>query len=49
MFTFWALVRTNDVGFIKVTIQADNQFIAQNMLKGMYGDKLLTEAAYGGR
>ena len=45
MYQFWALVRTNDVGYIRVTVMADSQYQANQMLKGMYGDKLLSEAA----
>lgn len=49
MYEFWANVRTNDVGFIRVTIWADNPWQATQMLRGMYGDRLLTEAAQAPR
>ncbi len=45
MQTYWANVRTTAGGFIKVTIQAPNPFVATEMLKAMYGDKLMSDFA----
>lgn len=48
MKTFWALVKTSTqpgAGFTKVTIQADNTYMATQLLKGMYGPLMLSESA----
>jgi len=45
MNTYWALMRTVAGGFIRVTVLADNPYNAYQMLKSMYGDKLLSESA----
>lgn len=48
MKTFWALVKTSTqpgAGFNRVTIQADNTYMATQLLKGMYGPLLLSESA----
>ena len=45
MYKWWAFVRTGLGTFIKVTIYADNQYQATEMLRGMYGDNLQCEAA----
>ena len=45
MYTWWGLVQTTVGGFMRVTVQADNAYQAQQMMKSMYGDKLLTEGA----
>jgi hypothetical protein len=42
MQTYWANVRTTAGGFIRVTVQAPNPFVAMEMLKAMYGDKLMS-------
>ena len=43
MNTYWAFVRT-DQGFMRVTVQAPDPFTALNMFKGMYGDKVCSNA-----
>ena len=45
MYTWFALVRTTVGGFMRVTVQADNQFYAQQMLESLYGDELISEAS----
>lgn len=45
MNTYWALVSTGVGSFIRVTIQADNQWNATQMLKSMYGSQLISESA----
>lgn len=45
MYTWFAMVRTTTGGFMRVTVQADNQYYAQQMLESMYGSELLTEAS----
>jgi hypothetical protein len=45
MQTYWANVRTTAGGFIRVTVQAPNPFVATEMLKALYGDKLLSDFA----
>lgn len=45
MQTYFVLVRTAGGGSMRVTIQADNPYNAYQMLKSMYGDKLITEHA----
>lgn len=45
MYTWWGLVRTTVGGFMRVTVQADNAYQAQQMLKSMYGSELMTEGA----
>ena len=47
MYTWWAFVRTTVGGFMRVTVQAPNQYQAQQMLMSMYGEKLISEAARG--
>jgi hypothetical protein len=43
--TFWAHVKTGVGGFIKVTVQADNAYIAGEILKNTYGTNLMTGPA----
>lgn len=38
--TYWAFVRTGVGSFIRVTIQAENFFQAQTILKNTYGKNL---------
>lgn len=45
MYKWWAFVRTGLGTFIKVTIYADTQYQATEMLRNMYGDNLQCEAA----
>jgi hypothetical protein len=45
MQTYWANVRTTAGGSIRVTIQAANPFVATEMLKAMYGERLLSDFA----
>jgi hypothetical protein len=45
MQTYWANVRTTAGGFIRVTVQAPNPFVATEMLKAMYGDRLMSDFA----
>lgn len=45
MRTYWAFVSTSHSGFIRVTIQADSWFEANEMLKALYGDRLTSSAA----
>lgn len=45
MQTYWANIRTTAGGFIRVTIQAPNPFVATEMLKAMYGEQLLSDFA----
>lgn len=45
MQTYFAMVRTVVGGFMRVTVQADNPYNAYQMLKSMYGDKLISEHA----
>jgi hypothetical protein len=45
MQTYWANVRTTAGGFIRVTVQAPNPFVATEMLKAMYGDRLVSDFA----
>lgn len=45
MNTYWAIVRTSNVGVVRVQIQADNPYDAYQLLESMYGDKLLSESA----
>jgi hypothetical protein len=45
MNTYWAHVKTGTGGFIKVTVQADNAYIAGEILKNTYGANLMTSAA----
>lgn len=44
-YAFWGLMRTEGGGMIRVTVQARNAYEAQQMLKALYGDKLITEGA----
>jgi len=43
--TYWANVKTGIGGFIRVTVQAPNAFIAGEMLKNTYGQNLMTGPA----
>jgi hypothetical protein len=45
MQTYWANVRTTAGGFIRVTVQAPNPFVATEMLKAMYGNQLMSDFA----
>jgi hypothetical protein len=45
MYTWWAFVRTDVGAFMKVTVQADTQYNAMQMLRNMYGTNLCSEAA----
>lgn len=45
MNTYWAFVSIDKGAFIKVTVQAPNSYIAQQMLMAMYGDKLRSNPA----
>ena len=46
MQTYWANLRTTSGGdFIRVTVQAPNPFVATEMLKAMYGDRLMSDFA----
>jgi hypothetical protein len=45
MYTYWAFVRTVVGGFMRVTVQADNPYNAYQMLRAMYGNQLISEAA----
>lgn len=45
MHTYWGTIRTESGGFIRVTVQAQNPFLAQEMMKAMYREKLLTTGA----
>ena len=46
MQTYWANLRTTSGGdFIRVTAQAPNPFVATEMLKAMYGDRLMSASA----
>jgi hypothetical protein len=45
MRTWWGLIRTDGGGYIRITVQAENSFVAYEMMKAMYGDKLLTRGA----
>jgi hypothetical protein len=45
MHTYWAFVRTGVGAFIRVTVQADNPYTATQMLKAMYGNKLISDCA----
>ena len=45
MQTWWGLIRTDGGGYIRITVQAANSFVAYEMMKAMYGDKLFTETA----
>lgn len=50
MYTWWALVKTTSNhgygetvnGFIRVTVQAASPYLAEQMLRGMYGDRLMS-------
>ena len=45
MRTWWGLIRTDGGGHIRITVKAENSFVAYEMMKAMYGDKLITQAA----
>ena len=45
MNTYWALVETVPGGFMRVMVQAENAYIAYQMMLAMYGDRLLSESA----
>jgi acyl CoA:acetate/3-ketoacid CoA transferase len=40
MNSYWAFVKTGTGGFVKVTVTADNIWIAGQILKNTYGDNL---------
>ena len=44
-FTYWANVKTGIGGFIRVTVQAPNAFVAGEILKNTYGHNLMTGPA----
>lgn len=45
MYTFWAFVKTVTGGFMVVTVQANTNYEATQMLRAQYGELLLSEAA----
>jgi hypothetical protein len=45
MRTFWALMRTSTGGIIRVTVQAENNFVAYEMMKAQYGGQLISQSA----
>jgi hypothetical protein len=45
MRTFWALIRTSAGGIIRVTVQAESNFVAYEMMKALYGDQLISQSA----
>lgn len=46
MQTYWANLRTTaGEDFIRVTVQAPNSFVATEMLRAMYGDRLMSDFA----
>lgn len=45
MNTYWAFVSTGIGSVIKVTVQAPNQYHAQQQLRAQYGSQLVSEAA----
>ena len=45
VYNYWAFVSTGTGSFIKVTVQAPNSYIAEQMLKNTYGSNLMTGAA----
>lgn len=45
MRTWWAMIRTDGGGHIRITVQAENSFVAYEMMKAMYGDKLMSDFA----
>jgi hypothetical protein len=45
IYSYWAFVKTGTGSFIKVTVQAPNSYIAEQMLKNTYGSNLMTGAA----
>ena len=45
MRTFWALIRTSAGGIIRVTVQAENNFVAYEMMKATYGNQLISASA----
>ncbi len=48
-YTWWANVSTGVGSFMRVTVQAPNQYQAQQMLKSLYGQQLISEAAMDNR
>ena len=45
MHTWWLLIR-NDFGSpMRVTVQADNAYLAYQQARAIYGDRLITENA----
>jgi hypothetical protein len=42
---YWAFVKTGVGGTIKVTVQANNAYVAGEMLKNTYGTNLMTGPA----
>lgn len=45
MHTYWALVSTGIGAVMRVTVQADTPFNATQMLRAIYGDKLISDFA----
>lgn len=45
MQTFWGTVRTGTGSFIKITVQADNSYVAFQIMKATYGDALISAYA----
>ena len=45
MRTYWGLMRTSTGGIIRVTVLADNNFVAYEMMKALYGDQLISQSA----
>jgi hypothetical protein len=45
IYSYWAFVKTGTGSFIKVTVQAPNSYVAEQMLKNTYGSNLMTGAA----
>ena len=45
MHTYWAFVRTGVGAFMRVTVKAENPYIAMQMFKAMYGSNLISDGA----
>ncbi len=45
MYTWWAMVRNAQGGYMRVTVQADTAYNATQMLRSMYGSQLVSESA----
>jgi hypothetical protein len=45
MHTWWLLIRNAAGAPMRVTVQADNAYLAFQQARAMYGDKLITENA----